>query len=316
MIPDLVDYTTMIEIISALWPVFALLLSGYLAKRLDFPGSAFWPPAERLIYFVLFPVLLVDRLARADMGQVPFDRVLYAVVLMLAVGSIACFLLKPWMRLDNPAFTSFYQGGLRFNTYVGLAATAALYSAAEVAVAAVVIAVMIPLLNVACVLVFSVTNPGRLSWRAVFKTLLSNPLILACTLGLLLNLSGVGLPSMVGAVTELLSRMALPLGLLAVGAGLSFKVLLQARLPMLVSAGVKLLLLPIIAACVGYVLQLEPVVLQVLVLFAALPTAPSAYILARQLGGDAPAMAAIITGQTLMSMITLPVVLTIYMNFF
>jgi len=44
---------------------------------------------------------------------------------------------------------------------------------------------------------------------------------------------------------------------------------------------------------------------------AALPTATSSYILARQLGGDAPLMAAIVSGQTLLAVATIPLILAV-----
>lgn len=305
----------MVEIVQALWPVFALIMLGYLARRADFPGAAFWPLLERLIYFVLFPVLLVDRLAQADMRGVQLEWVLLAVLLLVAVGSVLCYLVRPGLRLSGPEFTSLYQGGVRFNTYLGLAATAALLGDQAMAYAAVIIALLIPTLNVTCVLVFSLHAGGRFQPGRLVKNLLANPLIIACLLGLLLNLSGIGLPTSVASVTELLSRTALPLGLLAVGAGLSFKVLLDSRLAMLTSAGIKLVLMPIIGWGIAVLLGFEPLLIQVFVLFAALPTATSAYILARQLGGDHGAMAAMITGQTLISVITLPIVLQIALNF-
>lgn len=305
----------MYPIISALWPVFALLMLGYLARRSNFPGAEFWPLAERLIYYVLFPTLLVDRLAQADMGAVLLSQVGLAVLLLVAGGSVLCFLLRPVMGLTHAAFTSFYQGGVRFNTYVGLAAAAALYSTQGVALAAVLIAVLIPALNVACIGVFALGGASS-GLAALLLNILRNPLILACLFGLLLNLSGAGLPAPVAAVSELLSRMALPLGLLAVGAGLSFKALLAVRWPVVLSALVKLVGLPLVAGLIAVALDLPMDFAQVLVLFAALPTAPSAYILARQLGGDAPAMAAIITGQTLLSILTLPVILILSGNFF
>jgi hypothetical protein len=46
-------------------------------------------------------------------------------------------------------------------------------------------------------------------------------------------------------------------------------------------------------------------------LFMASPTATSSYILARQLGGDATLMAGVITLQTAVSMVSLPVILTL-----
>lgn len=305
----------LVEIFHALWPVFALIMLGYTACRIDFPGEAFWPLLEKLIYFVLFPVLLVDRLAQADMRGVQLEWVLLAVLLLVTLGSVLCYVVRPVLQLSGSLFTSLYQGGVRFNTYLGLAATAALLGDQAMAYAAVIIALLIPTLNVTCVLVFSLHTGGHFQAGRLVKNLLANPLIIACLLGLLLNLSGIGLPTPVASVTELLSRTALPLGLLAVGAGLSFKVLLDSRVAMLASAGIKLVLMPLIGWGIAWVLGFEPLLMQVFVLFAALPTATSAYILARQLGGDHSAMAAMITGQTLISVITLPIVLQIALNF-
>jgi malonate transporter len=57
--------------------------------------------------------------------------------------------------------------------------------------------------------------------------LITNPLILACLIGIGLNVSGIGLPWGSAAVLEILARAALPLGLLAVGAGLRLDALRQ-----------------------------------------------------------------------------------------
>ena len=49
----------MSSLLLALWPLFALIVAGYLLHRVDSPGAAFWPGAERLNYFLLFPALLL-----------------------------------------------------------------------------------------------------------------------------------------------------------------------------------------------------------------------------------------------------------------
>jgi len=301
----------MSEIVSALWPVFALILLGYLAKRSNFPGEDFWVQAEKATYFILFPVLLVYKLSLADMSAVGLEEIGLAVVLLVLLGSVITFLIRPVVSDDAAGFTSLYQGSVRFNTYVGLAASAALFGSQGVAVAAVIMALMIPLLNLCCVLVFSFFTHKANGVVPVVKAIITNPLIIGSLTGLLLNQTGLGLPAVIEPVAELLSRMALPLGLLAVGAGLSFKVLLQSRKELVASSVIKLLLMPVFALGIAYVLGMDQLSSQLILLYAALPTATSAYILARQLGGDAPMMAAIITGQTLISMISIPFVLVL-----
>ncbi len=54
-----------LAVLGALAPIFVLILLGHLARRLRFVPDGFWPPAEKLTYYVFFPALIVDNLARA-----------------------------------------------------------------------------------------------------------------------------------------------------------------------------------------------------------------------------------------------------------
>ncbi|WP_417227006.1 AEC family transporter [Amphritea sp.] len=305
----------MSEILTALWPVFALLCIGHIVRRMGFPGDGFWEPAEKLIYFLLFPMLLVYKLSLADVGSVPVPEVALAVVLLLFSGTLLMLGIQRLKPLENSSFTSVYQGGIRFNTYVGLAASAALFGDEGVAVAAVIIAVMVPLLNLLCVLIFSLYTRRDAGYLSAVRAIIKNPLIIACCIGIFLNLSGIGLPWVVASVAGLASGIALPLALLAVGAGLNLTALRKAGGAVIYSSFVKLMIFPALMLLICILFIDSPEVAQVLLLFSALPTAPSAYVLARQLGGDATLMSAIITGQTLLSMLLMPVVLSIFPYF-
>ena len=297
------------NILTALWPLFALLMLGYLGRRFDFPGAAFWPPAERATYYVLFPALLVSRLSRAELGGGQSLQLVAGVVGMLVIASLLVLLLRPLLHQTNAAFTSVYQGGLRFNTYVALPASVALVPDEGVVLAALIAAVMIPLLNLFCVLVFAWYGSSRPTVSGVLRALASNPLILACLLGISLSLSGLGLPAPAVPVLELLGAMASPLGLLAVGAALDMRALRSSGVAVIASTLVKLMLMPLLAWLLARVIGLDENASRVLLVFSAVPTASSAYILARQLGGDAPLMANIITLQTLVALLTMPLML-------
>ena len=299
----------MFEIISALWPVFALILIGYVLRRIGFPGERFWQQAEKLTYYVLFPALLIHKLSLADMSQVALGPVALSVFLVLSLGAIMALILKPFANMPVASFSSVYQGSIRFNTYVGLAATSALLGSQGLAIAAVIVSMMIPLVNIYCILMFSVYLGQSKGMMHSIITMLKNPLIMSCVFGLLLNQFGFKMPGFSLPVLNVMGQAALLLGLLAVGAGLSFKVLLQSKHWLVLSSAIKLIVLPLCAYGVGQLFDLSALSLQILVLFSALPTATSAYILARQLGGDAPLMSVIITGQTLLSFITLPIIL-------
>lgn len=295
-------------VLGALGPVFAMILLGFGLRWLRFPGDGFWPEAERFTYFILFPALLVRQLALARLTDYAVGPVALIIVLLLAIMTAVLYALRPWLRVNGPAFTSVYQGTVRFNTYVGLSVVLAVFQAEGGTAAALVMAVMIPLLNVLCVLVLSAHAEGGATVGGVLRGLLTNPLILACLLGIGLNVTGIGLPWGSAAVLEILARAALPLGLLAVGAGLRLDALAQPRV-LIATSGLKLLAMPALAGLLCWLMQPGVLETQVLVTFAALPSASAAYILARQLGGDAPLIAAILTVETVLALVTLPLVL-------
>ncbi|MEX1057895.1 MAG: AEC family transporter, partial [Natronospirillum sp.] len=134
----------------------------------------------------------------------------------------------------------------------------------------------------------------------------TNPLILGCLAGIFLNVTGVGLPGWSADTLRILGAVALPMGLLAVGVALKPTNMGQDWPPILKSSVLKFVLLPGLMFGLATLLQLDPRSTQILLLLGCLPTASSAYILARQMGGDTILMARIITLQTLMAFAIIP----------
>jgi len=295
-------------IVGALGPIFAIMLLGLGLRRLGFPGEDFWPATERFTYWILFPALLVHHLALARLTDYAVGPVAAVIVALLLGMTAVIYAVRPWFKVDGPAFTSVYQGVIRFNTYVGLSVVLAMLGTAGATMAALVMAIMIPLINVLCVAVLSAHAGGELTISGVLRGLITNPLILACLVGIGLNVGGVGLPWGSAAVLDALARAALPLGLLAVGSGLRLDALMRPGLLVSVSL-LKLLVMPTLAGVLCWMLGLGTLERAVLVTFAALPSASAAYILARQLGGDAPLMAAILTLETALALLTIPMIL-------
>ena len=298
----------MTDIVAALAPIFAVIALGLAMKRLGFPGDGFWRPAERLAYYVLLPALLVKEIGGADLGGLAVGPLLAALVGTYLAASAAMLLAGPRLGFPPASFATAFMGAIRFNTYAGLAAVAALHGALGLALFGVVIAVMIPLLNVLSVSALARHVGGHgLGHMAI--QIARNPLILGCAGGVLLNLSGIAVPRAIGGTLDVLGRASLGLALLATGAGLTFAGL-RTSLPLLGAASlVKLVGLPVAVAFVCRALGVGGLELQVAVLYAALPTSPAGYVLTRQMGGDGALMAALISVTTAAAIVTIPLVL-------
>jgi len=293
----------------ALWPLFALIVAGYFLRLKEFPNEAFWPGAERINYFVLFPALLFSSLATAPLNNPALPRLAGAVMLGLGLIWVGLLLVKRMRGWPAARFGAVAQGALRFNTYLGLAAVGSLFGKEGLALAALMLALMVPTVNVMSV--WALTAERGVNVRSLLLPIIKNPLILACLAGALVNLAGLGLPGGTDRLLSLLAAASLPLGLLCVGAALKPQEL-SGEIPALGwNSATRLLAVPLLAYGVALALGLPDMETSILVLFFALPTAPTAYVLTRQLGGDSHLMAGIITLQTLLAAASLPLVLTL-----
>lgn len=302
----------MAAVIGALIPIFALIVLGKLFQRLNFPGAAFWPALERLTYFVLFPGLLFHSLAAADFTGAPVGRLVVVLGGMMLVMAAALAVARPLVASNGPAFTSVFQGAVRWNSFVALGAIASLQGPQGLSLVALAIAIMVPLANI-----LSVT--ALLRWggeretpagaRLILNQLIRNPLIMACAAGIAVQLLGLKLPAPLLSIADMLGEASLALGLFAVGASLDLEVARGEARAVAISTTLKLIAMPLMAAGLCAALGVTGDARAAALVCAAVPGAASAYILARQLGGDAPLMAGITTAQTLAAMLTMPLML-------
>ena len=295
-------------ILLTIWPLFGLIcFGGFLAWR-GFPEAGFWPSAERLNYFILFPALLLSSLADAPVRDPAILQLGLAVVVTIGLGSIILFGLRLVRPMPAARFGPWFQGGVRFNTYLGLAITASLAGAGGLERAAVLLAVAVPLVNVLSIIALSKDGAARRP-IALLRMILVNPLILACIAGITIALTEVGLPFGLDRFFSLLGQGSLLLGLLCVGAALRPSALRRDWGALATNSIFRLVAMPALALGVARAMQLDGVEALVLVIFCALPTAPTAYVLTQQFGGDGRFMAGLVTGQTMLAVVTIPLML-------
>lgn len=300
----------------------ALIAMGAVLRHRFLTAPEFWSGLEKLTYFLLLPSLLVTGLARADFASINPGPV---VVVLAASATFSVLLAFSARRAatggDGPAFTSVFQGTVRFNTYIGVTTAAALFGSDGIAIAALANAVLVPLGNLASTLALAHYGHHRLRGVAVVQAVFVNPLILACAVGLAANLLG-SLPAVGGlleapapaavvqlaaTVLGLLGAAALPVGLFCVGAGLRGGLIPRRSLrPVLAALFLRFLPVPGATLMLCLLLGFSGPAAVVCVVFQSLPTATSSYVFSRRLGGDASLMAQITAAQTLLSAVVLP----------
>lgn len=288
-------------------PPFGLLLLGALLRRHLLPADAVWAGIEKLVFWALMPALLLSGIASVDLAALPLGRLVATIWTVLGIGAVLSLALARVCGLDHPATTSVFQGGIRFNNLMGFAITGGLLGTPGTALGAIATGVIVPLAQTMTILVFALAPGagGRFSLPRVLRQLAGNPLLLACLGGFVAAALG-GLPPGLGPLLRQTGQASVALGLLCVGAALSPGAL-GARLPVQVAtAAIKLVVLPFLVLSLGQAIGLAPLPLAAAVIFMALPTATTSYVMARAMGGDAPLMAALTTTEHLLAVLTLP----------
>ncbi len=284
-----------------LLPDFLLIVAGFLLCRYTPLNRPVWEAAEKLVYFLLFPVLLFNSISRSSLS--PGDTVmLMGAGLGVVLSGIALASALRWVPgVDARTHASGAQVAFRFNSFVALALAERLYGAQGVAWIAMIVAVCVPVANVAAV--YPLAKHGG---HGYLRELARNPLIVSTLAGLAANLAGLRLPEPAAITLQKIGLAALPLGLMAVGAGLRLGALKEA--PWLATGllSIRHLALPLIALAMGHVLALPGPQAALLLAFAAMPTASSAYVLAVRMGGNGPFVAGLVTVSTLLGMVVLP----------
>jgi predicted permease len=292
--------------LDAFVPVFGLLALGALLKRRLIRDDAVWAGIERLIFWVLLPCLIVNALAAVRFGEMPVAGMAAALWGALLAGTGLSLLLARALRHGHAAMTSVLQGGIRFNNLMGFAIGGAIWGTAGIAYAAVATGLIVPFVQAVATIAFALGRGGRVRILPLLRQVLLNPLIIGCLVGFAIGAAG-GLPPGVQPAVRNLGQATVALGLLCVGAALTLQGMGDRPATQAATAVLKLLVMPAMTWALCGAFGLGPLPTALAVLFMALPTAATSYVMARAMGGDAPLMAAITTSEHLLSVLTLPV---------
>ncbi|MBL8906550.1 MAG: AEC family transporter [Rhizobiales bacterium] len=304
----------MIAVIESLLPIFCLIGLGFILRWRNVVAEDMWRGVELLGYWVFFPALLSETLIEADLASLPLAEITFTMALAFATmagGLLALRLpLMGILDINGASYSSLFQNATRWNGFIALPILDKLYGKEGVALVAIIMAILVPVANIVNVAVIA-RNAGarQLSYRQTAYVVFRNPFIWATAVGLAINLTGIRIYEPVMTGLHMLGGAAIGTGLLMVGAGLHAE---EARRPSPVvwlGTGLKLLGMPIIVFIWILLFGISGPAVVACLICAGVPTAMSAYVLARQMGGDATLVATTVTVQTLLSVITIPLLI-------
>ena len=298
----------MISVLTALIPIVLILALGKALASVNALSPQGWLGLERITYFVLFPALIVGKLAVADFSTLNLAMPAALVGAQFALGAISIG-LGLLLRQARDRLGVYVQSAVRWNTFIALALAQELIGGEGVALVVIAAAAMIPTANVLSVSALLGFAGARVAVVELAKQIAINPLVIACAVGLSINLLSVPLIPSVSTTFDLLAQATIAAGLLTTGAAIEIK---RRSAPLVSLLGWSLLRLFGLSALAGLLavsFGVTPPVLMAILIATAVPTASNGTILARQLGADASLAANLIVVQTVLSVLTISVVL-------
>jgi malonate transporter len=308
-----------ITTLNAIAPIFLIIVLGHLLYRTRIAGEQVWSAIEHICFYLLLPALIVRTLSRANLTSVPILDFMLVLVTAIAGMSFLLILMHHLLRFrfpdSGPTFTSLFQGATRFHGFVAIAIIGPLYGENGITLAALALAIMIPVLNIANVIVLTIygSNDSTANTRQILLRIVTNPLIIGCAVGLFLNWTGT--PDILFDTINIIGNGGLGLTLLAVGAGLRLDQIAADKLLVTVGVLTRLIGMPLVVIAMASLMGLDGLPRTIAIIAGAVPTAGSAYVMARKMGGNAELMSNILTFQVIVSFVTLPLFIYIAGNY-
>jgi predicted permease len=296
------------DILATIVPIFAVVLIGWWVHSRGLLPGEFFGPANRLVFYVAIPAMVFSAIAKASL-RTQFNLTVLSVTLgcILLVGALTWGLAQV-TGMARSRRGAFIQNSFHGNQgYIGLAVAFYYLGAEGFARASIITGFMMILNNALAVLVFQAYSEGAPPGgrrAGTFRKVLGHPIILSALAGILFSLGGIKIPIMLDRSLSILSGMALPMALLIIGGSLTFDLLRSSWMPILASAGIKLLLMPGLALAGFHLLGIGHDDFIPALILLATPTATVAYVMAREMRGDAEFAVGTISTSTLLSSVT------------
>lgn len=295
--------------LTTLLPIFLLIALGWALDRFGFPGKDLWVPVEKIVFYVLFPVLLFRVFDGANLRALPLESMAIVVAGSAVAVAVAGLGVGMMLRGGGDGLGTLVEGGIRFNAYIGIAVIAALYGGGRaLTLAALYLVLMVAIGNIVAAAAQRDSGSLLSNIGGGFVDTVRNPLILGCAAGMAVSFLRLKIPGWLDAPLGMMAGAAIPLGLLCFGAALELTGITRSITLHAAGAALKLAGLPLVAFALCELVKVGGPTATVLIVMSALPAAWASYAQDSD-RGDNP-LAGMLTVQTIAAIFTLPLVIT------
>lgn len=268
-------------------PLFITISLGYFLKYLNMFDNNTLDTMNNITFKSFLPVLLFYNIYKTDLHDTFNLKIIIFSVTCVIVLYLILYLLVPLIEKDNKKRGALLQGLFRSNFVIfGLPITESLFGSEKVGVAALLIAVIVPLFNMLSVLALETFRGGKLNFKKIFIGIIKNPLIIASCLGVLTLLLKIKIPTAIEKTISDVSKIATPLSLILLGASFKFDNIKKYLKQTTIAVIGKTILIPCIILPICIMFGYRDVELSTLMIIFAAPTAISSFTMAKQMDSD------------------------------
>lgn len=273
--------------LEAVLPMFIMLAVGMGVKRFRLLTETELRHLNKMIFVVFFPPMMFTNLYGTDIEEAVDWRLMIfgiaSVAVIYGVSTLAVLHMEKDPRSRGAMIQAIYRSNF---VIMGIPIAVNMYGHGNLAVTAMMVAVIVPIYNVLAVVTLEVFRGGTLDFAGILKKVLTNPLILGAAAGLLSVLTGLKLPAVLEDVVGDMASVATPLALVILGASIDFKSIRKCGRNLVACVAARLIIVPAIGLTAAALLGFRDIAFVTLIAMFAAPTAVSSFTMAQSMDSD------------------------------
>lgn len=287
-------------------PLFFLMAIGYIIKRTGMMNETSVKQVNSVIFKIFLPLLVFLNIYNTELAESFNSKLLLYAVAGVLIQFVLSLCLVILVEKENSRRGVMLQGMFRSNFVLfGIPISTAFFGDQAAGLAAILIAVIIPLYNVLAVISLEIFNGRRPNILKILLGIVTNPLIIGSVVGVLFLLFHIELPTVLYETVSDISGIATPLAFIILGASFNFGDVGKYARELSLVLGCKLVFFPVLFLGIALLLGFRDAPLAVLLTVFGAPIAVSSFTMAQQMGGDHALAGQLVVFSSIFSIVTM-----------